>query len=165
MAAYIRAQPSAPLLLPRGLLQDRIIPRQKLSYTALFVAVYDIGECSSQIGQWIDSIKFARFDLRGDSDPALGSGIIVRKDRVLPIKGYRSDGLLDCVVVHLNAAVGQEELRAIPVFDDVGQSLAEWVLGRDHDLHPVGRRNHVAAAKTRALAQIGAATHLPQDGL
>lgn len=32
MAAYIRAQPSGPLLLPLGLLQDRMIPRQKLSF-------------------------------------------------------------------------------------------------------------------------------------
>jgi len=40
----------------------------------------------------------------------------------------RPDGFFDAVVVDLNAAVGPEELQAIPVFGDVGQCLAEWRL-------------------------------------
>lgn len=54
-----------------------------------------------------------------------------RKECVLPIEGYRPDGSLDAVVVDLDAPVGQEELQTIPVFGDVGQSLAEWGLGHD----------------------------------
>jgi hypothetical protein len=45
---------------------------------------------------------------------------VTRKERVLPIEGYRPNGSLDAVVVDLDAAVGQEELQAIPVFGDVG---------------------------------------------
>lgn len=85
MAAYIRAQPSAPLLLPLGLLQDRMIPRQKLGDTALPVSVHDGGECSGQIGQRINRIELARLDERGDGGPVLCSGIMTSKECVLPL--------------------------------------------------------------------------------
>jgi hypothetical protein len=53
------------------------------------------------------------------------------EESVLSIEGYRPDGPLDSIVVDLDAAVGQEELQAIPVFGDVGQSFADWGLDRD----------------------------------
>jgi len=52
------------------------------------------------------------------------------KKCVLAIESYGADGSLDVVVVDLDAAVGQEELRTVPVFGDVGQGLAEWRLCR-----------------------------------
>lgn len=33
--------------------------------------------------------------------------------------------------VDLDAAVGEKEAKAVPVFADVGQNLAAWGLGRD----------------------------------
>jgi hypothetical protein len=84
------------------------------------VAVDDGGERGGQIGQWIDSIEFARFDERGDGRPVLGSSVMTCEERVLPIESNRPDGPLDTVVVDLDAPIGQEELQTIPVFGNVG---------------------------------------------
>ena len=46
-----------------------------------------------------------------------------RKECVLPIESNRPNGPLDAVVVDLDAAVGQEELKTIPVFDDGSTSF------------------------------------------
>lgn len=91
----------------------------------------DGGERGGQVSQRLDGIELASFDERGDDCPVLRSRIVPSKECVLPIEGYRPDGSLDAVVVDLDAAVGEEELQAIPVFGDVGQSLAEWRLRCD----------------------------------
>jgi len=80
---------------------------------------------------WVDGIEFAGFDQRGDCRPVLGPGIVPGKECVLPTEGYRPDGPLDAIVVDLDAAIGQEELQAVPVFGDVGQGIAERGLRRD----------------------------------
>lgn len=108
-----------------------MVPRQELIDPALLVGVDDGGKRSGQIGLRIDGIAFARFDQRGDGRPVLGSGIMTRKECVLPVEGNRPDGSLDAIVVDLDAAVGQEELQTIPIFGDIGQSLAERGLHRD----------------------------------
>lgn len=104
---------------------SRIIPLQKLIDATLPVTVDDGGERRSQLGQRIDGIEFAGFDQRGNCRPVLCSRVMACKERVLPIESNRPDGPLDGVVVDLYASVGQEELQAVPVFGDVGQSLAE----------------------------------------
>jgi hypothetical protein len=71
---------------------------------------------------WVDGIEFAGFDQRGDSRPVLGPGIVSGKECVLPIEGYGLDGPLDAIVVDPDAAIGQEELQAVPVFGDVAKA-------------------------------------------
>ena len=39
--------------------------------------------------------------------------------------------IFDAVAVHLDTAVGEEELEAVPVAGDIGELLAEAGLGRD----------------------------------
>jgi hypothetical protein len=46
-------------------------------------------------------------------------------------QGNRPGEILDTVAVHLDAAVGEEELEAVPVAGDIGELLAESGLGRD----------------------------------
>ncbi len=89
------------------------------------MAVDDGNERLGHVGHRIDGVEFARLDERADGRPVLGSSVVARKQCVLPVQGNRPDGPLDAVVVDLDAAVGQEELETIPVFGDVGQSLAE----------------------------------------
>ncbi|KQV36332.1 hypothetical protein ASC96_28050 [Rhizobium sp. Root1204] len=84
-----------------------------------------------QIGQRIDGIELAGLNERGDGRPVLSPSVVPGKERILAIEGYRPDGPLDAVVVDLDAPIGQEELQTIPVFCNVGQSLAEWGLGCD----------------------------------
>lgn len=83
------------------------------------------GERGGHVGQRIDGIEFAGFDERGDDCSVLGSCGMPRKECVLAIRGYRPDGPLDAIVVDLYPAVDQEELQTIPIFGNVGQSLAE----------------------------------------
>lgn len=75
------------------------------------MAADDSGQRSAQVCQGIDRIELASLDERGDGRPVLGPGVVPGKEGVLPIEGNRPDGLLDAIVVDLNAAVGQEELQ------------------------------------------------------
>lgn len=50
---------------------------------------------------------------------------------ILALEGYRLDGSPDAVDVDLDTTIGQEELRAIPVFGDLGQSFSEWGFHRE----------------------------------
>ena len=63
------------------------------------MTVHDGGERRGQMGQRIDGIEFAGFDERGDDCPILGTCIVAREERVLPIEGYRPNGALDGVVI------------------------------------------------------------------
>lgn len=74
------------------------------------------GKRGSQVGQRINRIELARFDKRCDSGLGLSSSIVARKERVLAVQGYRPDGALDAVVIHLDTAISQEELQTIPIF-------------------------------------------------
>ena len=53
------------------------------------------------------------------------------KSAFFAIEGYGSDGVFDGVGVHLNTAISQEDLQAIPVPMDVGELLAETRFGGD----------------------------------
>jgi len=80
---------------------------------------------ASQLTKRGKQSRIASLNERGDGRPVLRSGIVARKECVLPIGSYRPNGSLDAVVVDLDAAIGQEELQTIPVFGDIGQSFAE----------------------------------------
>jgi hypothetical protein len=95
------------------------------------MAVDDGCERGGQVVLRIDGIEFAGLNERGDDRPVLGSNVVPGEECILPIDRYRPDGSLDGVVIDLDAAVGQEELQTIPVFSNIGQSLAEWRLGRN----------------------------------
>ena len=58
-----------------------------------------------QIHLRIDGVELTGLNERGDGRPVLGSGVMARKERILPIEGNRPDGPLDAVVVGLDAAV------------------------------------------------------------
>lgn len=47
------------------------------------------------------------------------------------LEGYGSDGVFDRVGVHLDAAIGQDDLQAIPVAVDVADQLAQAGFGGD----------------------------------
>ena len=57
--------------------------------------------------------------------------IMPREECILAIEGYRSDGVFDGVGVHLDPAIGQEDLQPVPVPVDVGELLAEAGFGGD----------------------------------
>ena len=95
------------------------------------MAADDGGERGGQVGQRIDSIEFAGLNERGDGRPVLGSSVVPCKQRVFPVKGYWPDGSFNGVVVDLDATICQEDTVAVPIFGDIGQSLAERGLRRN----------------------------------
>ena len=56
---------------------------------------------------------------------------MTREQRVFAIQGNRPSEIFDGIAVHLDAAVGEEFLEAVPVAGDVGELLAEPGFGRD----------------------------------
>ena len=68
------------------------------------MAVDDGGERSGQISQRIDGIELAGLDQRRDDRPVLGSGIMARKECILPVE---RNGLDATGTKTLMAAVGQ----------------------------------------------------------
>ena len=56
---------------------------------------------------------------------------MVGEQRVFAIQSNGSSEIFDAVAVHLDTAVGEEELEAVPVAGDIGELLAEAGLGRD----------------------------------
>lgn len=53
------------------------------------------------------------------------------EQRVFAIEGYGSDGVFDRVGIQLDAAIGQEDLQAIPVAVDIAELLAQAGFGGD----------------------------------
>lgn len=56
---------------------------------------------------------------------------MTREECVFPCKGDRPGEILDGIAVHLDAAIGEEQPKAVPVAGDIGEFLAEAGLGRD----------------------------------
>ncbi len=80
---------------------------------------YNGGECAGQVGKRIDGIELIGLDERCDGRPVLCSGIVARKQCILPVQCNPLDGSLDAVVVDLDATVGQEELETALELGDV----------------------------------------------
>lgn len=75
--------------------------------------------------------KLAGLDQRGDGRPILCSSVMPSKQSVLAVERYRPNGSLDAVVVDLDAAVSQEDAKAVPVFSNVSERFAERRLASD----------------------------------
>jgi len=56
---------------------------------------------------------------------------VAGEQRVFAIQCNGPGEIFDAVAVHLDTAVGEEELEAVPVAGDIGELLAEAGLGRD----------------------------------
>ena len=69
---------------------------------------------------------------------------MTRKERVFAVEGYGSDGVFDGVGIHLDTAIGQEDLQTIPVLMDVCEFLAKAGFGGD-----------TGALKGQPLAKVG----------
>ena len=54
-----------------------------------------------------------------------------RKESIFSIERDGPDGVFDRVGIHLDAAIGQEDLQAIPVAVDVAKLLAKAGFGGD----------------------------------
>lgn len=65
-----------------------ISPRQKLIDSALLVAVDNGGKRGGQIHLRINGVELTGLNERGDGRPVLGSGVMARKERVLPIEAH-----------------------------------------------------------------------------
>jgi hypothetical protein len=95
------------------------------------VAFGDGGQCFTQIGVRVALVQLAGLDERRHARPGLPALVMTGEQRVFTIEGYGSDGVFDRVGVHLDAAIGQEDLQAIPVAVDVAELLAQSGFGGD----------------------------------
>ena len=77
----------------------------------------------------IDCIEFAGLDQGGDDAPVCSASIVTGKERVFAVQGDGADGPLDGIGVHLDAAIGEEHAKAIPVFGDVLERFAQGCFG------------------------------------
>lgn len=89
------------------------------------------GQCFAQVGVGGDGIQLTAFDERGHARPNPAAFVLTCEERVLTIESYGSNGIFDRVGVHLNAAIRQEELQAVPMPMDITKLLAEAGLGGD----------------------------------
>ena len=70
-------------------------------------------------------------DQAGDAAPCTRALVVAGEQRVLAIQSNGPGEIFDAVAVHLDTAVGEEELEAVPMAGDIGELLAEAGLGRD----------------------------------
>ena len=82
-------------------------------------------------GVSFDAVQVPGLDERGDPGPDGSAFIVDGEQCVFAIQSNRPGEVLDTVAVHLDAPVGEEELKAVPVAGDIGELLAEAGLGRD----------------------------------
>ncbi len=74
---------------------------------------------------WIDAVHLAGLDQRGDDGPVFGACVMPCKEGILSVQRDGANGAFDGVVVDLDAAIGKEEAKALAVFGDVGEGLAQ----------------------------------------
>ena len=75
-------------------------------------------ECGLEPCVRFDAVQFRRLDERGDTSPCGGAFVVACEQRVFSRQSNRPGEILDTVAVHLDAAVGEEELEAVPVVGD-----------------------------------------------
>lgn len=91
----------------------------------MFVAVDDGGERVCQPSVGVDAVHLAGRDEGGHDGPVLSPGVVSCKEDILSVQGDGADGAFDGVV-DLHTTTGQEAAKAVAVFGDVGQRLAQW---------------------------------------
>ena len=87
----------------------------------------------------VDAVQLRRLDQRGDAAPSGGAFVMAREQRILAIQSQGPDEIFNRVAVHLDPAVGEEELESAPVAGDIAELLAEPGLGGNAGallLHP-----------------------------
>lgn len=111
-------------------LLGRVIPRQEFLNPALFVAVDDGSKRGGQVDLRINSIEFASFNERGDGCPVLGPSVVPCESAFFRLRLSAGWFARRCCC---RSRCGRRSGRASnhPSIGDVGQSLAEWRLGRD----------------------------------
>ena len=106
-------------------------PRHEIVDARRGVAVGDGSQGFAQVGVGIDGVHFAGFNERRHARPGSAALVMTGEQRVFSIEGYGSDGVFDRVGIHLDAAIGQEDLQAVPVAVDVAELLAQAGFGGD----------------------------------
>ena len=64
---------------------------------------------------WPNPVEFAGLDQGRDDGPVLYARIVHREERVFPVQGNGTDGALDRIIIELDAAIAQEQGRAIQI--------------------------------------------------
>ena len=108
-----------------------VIPRQQFVDLGLFVPAYNGFQDGGQVAVRLDPVEFAGFDQGRDDGPVLCASVVPGEERVFAVQGDGTDGALDWVVIEFDAAVVEEQAKAIPVFGNVFQRLSGWGFGRD----------------------------------
>ena len=93
------------------------------------MTVGDGCQSCTQVGVRVDSVQLAGFYERCHAGPGVAALVMSREERVLAIQGDGPDGVFDGVGVHLDTAIGQEDLQTIPVPVDIAELLAEAGFG------------------------------------
>jgi len=71
------------------------------------VTLDDAGDDVGEVGLWIDAVRLAGLDQRGEDGPVLGAAIGAGEEVVLAAEGERADGAR-------STAIPGERQRAIP---------------------------------------------------
>ena len=127
------------------------------------VAVDDAGDDVGEIAVRLDADQLAGLDERGDHGPMLGTAVGAGEQGILAVEGQRTDGALDDVVVDLDAAVVEEQAKALPARQRVADRLGELGLLADElELRAQPRLERVdqrpAALLASRAALLGGAT-------
>ena len=97
----------------------------------LGVFVGDGGEGCAQVGIWVDGVQFADFNHGCRARPSATALIVPCEERVLAVQGDGADGVFNRVGIHLDAAVGQEDLQPVPVAVDKAELRCQAGFGGD----------------------------------
>lgn len=89
------------------------------------MAFDDSGKRDGEVGKRFDSVDLTGLDKRRDGRPVLRSSVVASEERVFAVQRNRPNGTLNRIGVDLDAAVGQENAKTIPVVGDVGKRFAE----------------------------------------
>ena len=95
----------------------------------LGVFVGDGGESCAQVGIRVDGVQFAGFDQGCHASTGAAALVMPGEERVLAIQGGRPDGVFDRVGVHLDAAIRQEYLEAVPVAVEIAKLFTQSGFG------------------------------------
>ena len=130
--------------------------RHELIDTYCGVTCRDGLECCLEICIWFDIVELAGLDERRDAAPVSAAFIMSCKERVLAVQGDGSDAAFHDIAIHLDGAVGEEDLQSCHVFCNVAELLAKAELGRDAgplgsepDLEVIHQRLGAGLALTR----------------
>lgn len=95
------------------------------------MSVGEAGEKIGQVGVRLHAVHLAGTDEAGEAGPIPAALVMAGEQRVATVHGRTSDGVLDQVGVHIDAAVPEEEPKAVLAPEHVGQRLTEVGLPRD----------------------------------